>query len=130
MVSHHWAKMQCWVTNRLLRSEHWSWPSKAVEHSFLCFVHLTTPQVRGHRQSRVRGDSTCKAALQCASSGDVLGLQIWGKSCRSICDKKRFDETMQLSMASAPFELPWMCCPNGIVNTWDHWHCFSVTTSQ
>lgn len=62
----------------------------------------------------IRGCSTYRAALQCVSSGGVLGLQISGKSCHSICDKKRFDKIIQ---PSSQFELHWMHSPNWITNT-------------
>lgn len=105
----------------VLRSEHWSWLSEAVNTLFPWFIHLTT----AHRGVK-KACGTYRAALQCASSSDVLGLQISGKSCRSICGKKRFDKTM----AASQFELQWMRCPNGTINIWYYWQCFSVTTFQ
>lgn len=56
----------------------------------------------GHSTDRGEGWGTCRAALQCVSSGGGSGLQTSGKSCHSICDNKMFDKTTQPSSGFVP----------------------------
>lgn len=94
-------------------------------HVSPCLIHIkcTTPIC-------VTGCGTCRAALQCASSGDGLGLQIWGISCHSICDEKRLHKAMQPVQALFQSELHYRHSPNGITAMWYYWHCFGIMTLQ
>lgn len=126
-------KMQRWVQSQGGRAG--AGPARMLNSPALFTESEKTSALEGtskfdHSTDRGEGCGTCRAALQCASSGDGSGLQISGKSCHSIWDKKMFDKTTQPSVALSQFELHWMYSPTGIITIWSYWHCFGATTSQ